>query len=145
VSGTRLTAEISADDISRPGTAMVTVFDTTPGGGTSPPAIFTITPGPDFSLSFDQATLIGQPGTKARITVNINRTGGFTGNVTVTPPAPAGGIKPKPADPVATIDSGASFKLKIGAGAAPGPHQLQFTARDDSGRTRTAMITLVVQ
>ena len=145
VSGTQLSAEIPAADIATPGMARVTVFDVSLGGGTSPPVTFTIDPVPDFSLGFDQSTVNAQAGTKARVTVNINRTGGFTGNVTVTPPNPAGGIKPKPADPITTTDSTASFKFKIAAGAAPGPHQLTFTGKDDSGRTRTATVTLVVQ
>ena len=101
--------------------------------------------GPDFSLSFNQSTVTAQAGTKARITVNINRTGGFTGNVTVTPARPGGGIKPKPADPITTTDSSATFKMKIGGAVAPGPYQLTFTGTDDSGHTRTATVTLNVQ
>jgi len=145
VGGTQLSAEIPAADIATPGMARVTVFDVSLGGGTSPPVTFTIDPVPDFSLGFDQSTVNAQAGTKARVTVNINRAGGFTGNVTVTPPDPAGGIKPRPADPITTTDTTATFKLKIGAGAAPGPHQLTFTGKDDSGRTHTATITLVVK
>jgi uncharacterized delta-60 repeat protein len=100
---------------------------------------------PDFSIGFDQSTVTAERGTKARITVTINRVGGFTGSVTVTPPAASGGIKPKPADPVTTSDSSAVFKLKVGASAAVGPQALTFTATDSSGKTRTATVTLVVQ
>jgi hypothetical protein len=78
------------------------------------------TAGADFSLGFDQSTVSRQAGTKARLTVNINRIGGFTGNVTVTPADPSGGIKPKPADPITTPDASVTFKLKIGGGVAPG-------------------------
>jgi len=100
---------------------------------------------PDFSISFDQPTVTAPQGTKARVTVKINRIAGFTGNVTVTPPDPTGGIKPKPADPVTTSDSSAVFKMKVGAAAALGPHMLTFTATDSSGKTRTATVTIVVQ
>jgi len=100
---------------------------------------------PDFSIGFDQSTVTAERGTKARITVTINRVGGFTGSVTVTPPAPEGGIKPKPADPVTTSDSSAVFKLKVGGSAAVGPQALTFTATDSSGKTRTATVTIVVQ
>src|SRR5205809_965645 len=55
ISSTQLKAEISAPDISTPGTARVTVFDVSPGGGTSPPVTFTIDPVPVFSLGFDQS------------------------------------------------------------------------------------------
>jgi uncharacterized delta-60 repeat protein len=100
---------------------------------------------PDFSIGFDQPTVTADRGTKARVNVTINHIAGFTGNVTITPPAPSGGIKPKPADPITTSDSSAAFKLKIGASAAVGPQALTFTATDSSGKTRTATITLVVQ
>lgn len=43
VSATQLSATISSSDIASPGTAIVTVFNPTPGGGTSPGATFTIT------------------------------------------------------------------------------------------------------
>lgn len=146
VSSTQLSADISADDIATPGTVRVTVFDPSPSGGTSPDVTFTIiTAGPDFSLGFDSPTVTGQAGTKARVTVNINRTGGFTGAVTVTPPPPANGIKPKPPDPITTTDASASFKMKIGGGVSPGQYPLTFTAQDGSGKTRTGTVTLVVQ
>jgi len=44
ISGTSLTATIQATDIASAGTATVTVFNPTPGGGTSNGATFTITP-----------------------------------------------------------------------------------------------------
>ena len=107
--------------------------------------LITPTPAPDFSISFDQPTITAQVGTKARVTVNINRIGGFTGNVTVTPPLPSGGIKAKPPDPMTTTEGSVTFKMKIGAGVALGSYPLTFTATDDSGRTRTAAATLIVQ
>ncbi len=100
---------------------------------------------PDFALFFDPDTVNAQAGTKVRVTVNINRTSGFTGNITVTPPDATMGIKAKPSDSITTADNSASFKLKIGGGASVGPHQLTFTGKDDAGRERTATVTLVVQ
>jgi hypothetical protein len=85
-----------------------------------------------------------QQGTTIRVTVNINRIGGFTGNVTVTPPDPFEGINPKPPDPIATTDTSVTFKLKIG-GARRGRYQETFTAHDDSGRTIAATLTVIVQ
>jgi hypothetical protein len=102
-------------------------------------------PQPDFSLGFDQPAVTANAGTKALVRGSIIRTGGFTGNVTVTPPDPAMGIKAKPSDPVTTTDSSMVFKLKIGAGVPFGSYQRTFTGRDDSGHTRTATLTLVVQ
>jgi len=99
----------------------------------------------DFSLAFDSPTVTAQAGTKARVTVNIVRTGGFTGNVTITPPPPANGIKAKPPDPIPTTDASVVFKFKVGGGVTPGQYPLTFTAKDDSGRARTGTVTLIVQ
>ncbi|MEK6287034.1 MAG: VCBS repeat-containing protein, partial [Acidobacteriota bacterium] len=98
-----------------------------------------------FSLGFDSPTVTAQQGTTIRVTVNINRIGGFTGNVTVTPPDPLMRIKPKPPAPIATTDTSVTFKLKIKGGAPLGPHQETFTARDDSGHTIAVTLTVIVQ
>ena len=98
-----------------------------------------------FSLGFDSPTVTAQQGTTIRVTVNINRIGGFTGNVTVTPPDPAMGINPKPPAPIATTDTSVTFKLRIKGGAPLGPHQETFTAHDDSGHTIAVTLTVIVQ
>jgi len=102
--------------------------------------------GPDFGLGFNSTTVDGVRGAKAKIVVTITRIGGFTGDVTVTPPdASAEGIVAKFPEPITTSDSTASWKFKIKASAATGPHQLTFTGRDGSGRVRTATVTLMIQ
>ncbi|MFY9607072.1 MAG: VCBS repeat-containing protein, partial [Blastocatellia bacterium] len=98
-----------------------------------------------FSLGFDSPTVTAQRGTKIQVTVNITRIAGFTGNVTVTPPDPAVFIIPKPPDPIATTDTSVTFKLKIKASTPLGPHQVTFTAHDDSGRTIAVTLTVIVQ
>jgi hypothetical protein len=98
-----------------------------------------------FSLGFDSPTVTAQRGTKIRVTVNINRIGGFTGNVTVTPPDPAMGIIPKPPHPITTTDPNVTFKLKIKGRAPLGPHQETFWAHDDSGHTIAVTLTVIVQ
>jgi virginiamycin B lyase len=105
----------------------------------------TVTVGSDFVLGFDQSTITVPAGTgKVPVNVNINRTGGFTGAVTVTPPPKMNGIKAKPPDPIATTDSSVTFKFKAAA-ASPGQYPLTFSAQDSAGRTRTATLTLVIQ
>lgn len=100
----------------------------------------------DFALGFDSASLNGDRGAKVKVVVNINRTGGFTGGVTVTPPdLSAEGIVTKPPDPITTSDQTVAWKFKIKGSAATGPHQLTFTGRDASGRDRSATVTLVIQ
>src|SRR6185295_15163280 len=98
-----------------------------------------------LSLGFDSPTVSAQAGTKARVTVNINRSPGFTGNVTVTPPDPSMGIVPKQREPITTTDPSVTFKLKIKGSTPPGPHPVTFTARDDAGHTSAATLTVIVQ
>jgi len=103
------------------------------------------TPVPGFTISFNPSSVAAQAGSKVSLPVMINRTGGFTGNVTITPPAAGNGIKPKPPDPITTSSSNVVFKMKIGGGVGAGPYGRTFTATDDTGRTRTATVTIVVQ
>jgi hypothetical protein len=100
--------------------------------------------GPDFSFSFSQPSVTTSFG-KIKVTADINRTGGFTGNVTITPATslPRGIILV--GDSVSTTENKVNFKLKVKASAALGTHQLTFAARDATGKTRTATMTLVVQ
>jgi hypothetical protein len=51
VSATKLQASIGAGDIATAGTAQVTVFTPSPGGGTSAPLTFTIAPPPSITVS----------------------------------------------------------------------------------------------
>ena len=100
----------------------------------------------DFSLSLDTPTVTAGRGTAVRVWININRTSSSIGSVTVTPPDTFGiGVKMKPPEPLATTGSSVSFKLKIKAGATIGPHQLTFTASDGQGRTRSAIVTLIIE
>jgi hypothetical protein len=101
--------------------------------------------GPDYSLGFDTAEVTASRGSKVSLKVNINRTGGFGGGVTVTPPTlSVPGLKLKGGQ-VTTTGSSASFKLKIKGKAPLGPQQLTFTGKDETGRERTATVTVVIQ
>jgi uncharacterized delta-60 repeat protein len=100
---------------------------------------------PDFAIQCDPATSTTTAGTKVSMTVNISRTGGFAGNVTVAPPATVPRGLKIPGDPVPTTGSSVSFRIKVKGSAAAGSYPLVFTATDDSGRTRTATFTLVIQ
>ena len=65
-----------------------------------------------FSLGFDSPTVTAQQGTTIRVTVNINRIAGFTGNVTVTPPDPFEGINPKPPSPISRSRPTSARRMK---------------------------------
>jgi hypothetical protein len=101
---------------------------------------------PNFSISFERSPITVDRGTTVKVHVLINRSGGFSGNVTVTPPDTSGlGVKFKPPFDIPTTEDSVIFKLKIKGSATPGPHQLTASARDDAGRTATATLTLLIQ
>jgi hypothetical protein len=98
---------------------------------------------PDFGVGFNPATLTATRGENVRVSINITRVAGFSGTVTMTPPdSPKIRIKPSS---VVTSGNSASFKLKIKPSAAPGSRELTFTGKDDSGRTRIAILRLVIE
>jgi uncharacterized delta-60 repeat protein len=98
-----------------------------------------------FSLALAQPSVTGDRGAKVKVTFSINRAAGFSGNVTITPPDSAQGVKFKPPDPITTTDASVAFKLKIAATAPTGPQQLTFTGKSDDGQVSTATLTLNIQ
>jgi hypothetical protein len=100
---------------------------------------------PDFSMSFEHPTVTTAVGTKILVRLNLARTNGFTGKITLSPPTvKLPGIKVPEELPTIEGDS-VSFKIKIKGGAQPGSYQLNFTGADDSGKSSNAMLTLIVQ
>jgi hypothetical protein len=102
---------------------------------TAPPA--------DFSLSATPASVTVTAGSSAAYTVNITRTGGFTGAVTFSisglPAGAAGTYNPNPS-------SGASSALTITTSTTTPVGTYVFTVTGTSGTlTRTTTATLVVQ
>ncbi len=80
VSTTQLTAQIPASDVLSAGTAQVTVFNPTPGGGTSSALTFTINapnPVPTLAGLNPTSAVEGSPG----FTLTVNGTGFISGSV----------------------------------------------------------------
>jgi len=101
---------------------------------------------PGFSLSFEESPVTADRGAAVKVHILINRTGGFNGNVTISPPDTSDiGVKVKPPVPLSTTDSTVTFKLKIKAGATVGHFPLTFSGQDDSGHVAAATITLFIQ
>jgi hypothetical protein len=136
------------------GLTFSTDFPTTSGavqpglGGGSDAFVVKITaprpPGPDFTLSGRPSAATVKPGQKVTLTIDINRSGGFTGGVTVTP-SDTKPLKLK-VTPGSATTTGSSITLTVKAKkkAAPGAYPIVFTGRDASGRTRVATFTLTV-
>lgn len=98
---------------------------------------------PDFTLSVESAALNVQRSTRVELMVKVNRFAGFSGNVTVTPPS-LDGLKAKKISFTPTSNGGVlSFKLK--GGGVLGPKLLTFSGRDDAGRTRLAILAMIIQ
>ena len=53
-------------------------------------------------------------------------------------------VKISPAS-IMTLDMAATFKIKVKGAAKSGSYQLEFSGRDDSGRSASVTVTLVVQ
>jgi hypothetical protein len=103
-------------------------------------------PSPDFGLSFAQPSINTSAGSKVSVTLNIARTSGFTGAVSISgPSALPRGIKIG-LDSTPTTDNSVSFKIKVKGSAQSGTDQLMFTGMDQSGNlSHTATLTLIVQ
>jgi uncharacterized delta-60 repeat protein len=98
----------------------------------------------DFALAFESSTISVERGTKVRVTLQVARKGGFSGNVTITHSDTSSlNIKGIP-DSISTTDNSVSFKLKIKDGAPTGQQQVTFTGKSVSGLERTTTLNLVI-
>ncbi|MEW6736371.1 MAG: SBBP repeat-containing protein [Acidobacteriota bacterium] len=102
----------------------------------------------DFSLSFNPTTIAVRRGESVKATVNINRIGGFAGNIKVAPPNTKSTKKLKlKITPRTGSTTGASvaFTIKAKQKSPVGTQQLVFTGQDESGRVRSNTVTVVIQ
>ncbi|MCS6885316.1 MAG: NF038122 family metalloprotease [Acidobacteriota bacterium] len=123
----------------------VTVTITGQGGGITQTAVVTLNVTvPDFAIQPVPATV--KQKTSATLTVNIARTGGFTGNVSVSLDSKQLSdlkIKLKSSNPVSTTGNSVTFSVKLKK-TPTGTQTLTVTGRDDAGRVRTGTLTLTV-
>lgn len=109
------------------------------------PQVVRLSAGPDFALAVNPSTVSAQRGATVDVAVSVNRSGGFTGRVTVSAPGASGlRVRVTPASR-ATAAGSANFRLRIRGNAPLGSHSLTFTGRDGAGRERSAVLTLVIQ
>jgi hypothetical protein len=143
--GNTATLTVNTTASTQPGTFTITITGTSGQFVRTQVATVNVNAPPDFSLSFNPATLNVTRKQSGQIVATINRTGGFTGNVTVSAPDTKA-IKVKLTPPAqSTTGASTSFNFKIKKKAQKGTQQLTFTARDDTGRVRTGTLTLVIQ
>lgn len=101
---------------------------------------------PDFSISLNPPQLTTSRGGKGTITVNVVRTGGFTGNIVVSPPITKPlKIKLTPSTPQTVPQTSVSFSFKVKNTASLGTQQLVFSASDGAGKIRTATLNFTIQ
>src|SRR6266852_5247641 len=99
--------------------------------------------GPDFSLAASPASQTVTAGSSTTYTININRTGGFTGTVALSSSgAPAGASATF--NPSSTGGSSSTLTVTTSASTPAGSSTLTITGTSGS-QTRTTTATLVVQ
>ena len=98
---------------------------------------------PDFSLSFEQPSIIASPGTKVKVTLNIVRTRGFAGSITISPVATTAGFR-VPGEVVVTDEDKVGFKIKIKGGVQPGIYAVPFVGISGTN-VHAAALVLIVQ
>ncbi|MBI4852003.1 MAG: PPC domain-containing protein, partial [Acidobacteria bacterium] len=102
--------------------------------------------GEDYALSFSPSSLTIKRGETGTSILNINRINGFSDAVTITPPNTKPlKIKLTPSTPQSTTSTNLSFTYKTKKTSPLGTQQLSFTGVDSSGKTRTAIINLIIQ
>jgi photosystem II stability/assembly factor-like uncharacterized protein len=103
---------------------------------------------PDFTVAFANPTLMIARGARVNITLQIQRIAGFSSNVTVEAPALTQlnmlRLKLTPATTMTTGNQ-ITFSLMARPKGVRGNQTLTFTARDASGRVRTANLNLIIQ
>lgn len=107
-------------------------------------AIIPPAPAKDFSLTTDSPVVTVSRGKKAKVLINVSRTGDFDGNVTVTAPdTDAIKVVIKPGS-LSTTGGSVRFSLKVRKSAQRGDHQIVFKGGDESGRERVVVITISI-
>lgn len=101
-------------------------------------------PNPDFSISVNPSQIDVNRRQTTMVNINVNRTGNFAGNVTITT---SNSIPKVLLTPTMQSTSGASvsFSFKVKRRAPRGSQQLTFVGRDDSGRTRMTTLMLNIR
>ena len=99
----------------------------------------------DFAITPYHGQVSISGGDRGTFTVLIGRTGGFSGNVTVSASDTSSlKISLKPDSESSTCTS-VSFSFKAAKSAPVGTYHILFTGRDDLGRVRTAAMNLVIK
>jgi hypothetical protein len=98
----------------------------------------------DFSLVVPSQLSV-KKGTEIQFNAEIKRTGNFSGNVSVTAPDTKGRKLVISIAQPSTTGTSVGIKIKAKKTAKTGPQQLIFSAKDDTGRIRTGVLTLNIE
>jgi uncharacterized delta-60 repeat protein len=100
---------------------------------------------PDFQISLADPTVSAVRGTIARTSLQLDRFGGFSGNITVNhSDVSALHVRVKP-DSLVSAESSVNVKFKVKDVAPIGVHDIVFTGKDNTGRQHSVTLALVVQ
>ncbi|MBI4851523.1 MAG: SMP-30/gluconolactonase/LRE family protein [Acidobacteria bacterium] len=103
---------------------------------------------PDFAVSFQPNSVTINRGQSAQLTLNIARSGGFTGTIMIAGPAAAAlkdlKLKLTP-ETQSSNGNSVSFTIKSKKKSPAGSQTLTFMAMDNDERIRVATFTLILQ
>lgn len=126
------TTTVSVSGTGTPGTRTTTVSLTVTAGGT-----------PDFSLSASPSSVSVARNGQSSTTINIARTGGFTGNVAFNPVAGLPSGVTASFNPTSTTGNGTTLTFTASSSAALGTTNLTVSGSGSPG-TRTTPVSLTV-
>ncbi|HNH84042.1 MAG TPA: hypothetical protein PL157_16850, partial [Acidobacteriota bacterium] len=142
--GTTIPILLGAGSASQPGSYTVTLTGTVGTLARSITLNLTVVV-PDFSIGFVPESLTISRGGKGQFQLQITRMGGLTGPIKMTfPDTKALKLKLSPSNP--TI-SGTTFDItfKSKKSSPAGTYPLVFTGTDETGRTRTTILSVAIQ
>jgi uncharacterized membrane protein len=145
VTGTQSTATIVAASTLAPGTYQITIQGSGTGGvaNQSVTIAATVTPPPGYTLSLAAGTLSVMAGSQGSVTVNVNRTNGFAGTVTLSASGGPVGTTATFSPPGVTANSSV-LTLSIAATSAPGTYPVTVTGSSPGVPNQTVTLTLTV-
>jgi uncharacterized membrane protein len=144
VTGNQSTVTIAAASTVTPGAFQLTIQGSGSGvANQSVTVAATVTPPPAYTLTLASPTLSVVAGSQGSVTVNVNRTGGFAGTVTLSASGGPAGTTAQFSPPGVTANSSA-LTLSIPATAAPGSYPVTVTGTTPGLPNQTAALTLTV-
>ncbi len=146
IAGNSATLTVTVDGTVAPNDYTLTVTGTADGLAdetTTLAVTVTAAPSPSFSLTLNPSSLSLAQGGNGTSTIEITRSGGFTGEVALAVTGIPAGVTAAP-DPAGTTGTTSTLSVAVGAGVAPGAYSLTVTGSAGGLDDQTANLDLTV-